>query len=134
MRIKLSQYDDDGGSEPLDDAMAWEENEIFQEEVDERRQDAESNASPFWVTVYFVDRNYGGPEEGGWWYDWYELTKSIPASSEEDGKAKMVELRKEYPFNSNELSSVNGEGTYQIYVESAEEKGDMVSTERPHYE
>lgn len=22
-----------------------------------------------WVNVYLVDRAYGGPEEGGWWYD-----------------------------------------------------------------
>lgn len=24
----------------------------------------------FWtVAIYLVDRSYGGPEEGGWWYD-----------------------------------------------------------------
>lgn len=26
-------------------------------------------AAPFWtVAIYLVDRAYGGPEEGGWWY------------------------------------------------------------------
>jgi hypothetical protein len=25
--------------------------------------------SKFYVNVYEVDRSYGGPEEGGWWYD-----------------------------------------------------------------
>lgn len=22
-----------------------------------------------WLNVYHLDRHYGGPEEGGWWYD-----------------------------------------------------------------
>jgi len=135
MRIKLSQYDEDFGSfEPQDDAVAWEENEIFQENAAERRQEEEEAASPYWVTVYFVDRRYGGAEEGGWWYDWYELEKSVPVATEEEGKAKMNELLVKYPYDADELGSVNGEGTYKIYIESAEEKGDMVSTETPHYE
>jgi hypothetical protein len=24
----------------------------------------------WWVGLYLVDRDYGGPEEGGWWYDY----------------------------------------------------------------
>lgn len=32
-----------------------------------------------YVSAYVVDRQYGGPEEGGWWYDSYEWLKvSIP--------------------------------------------------------
>ena len=31
---------------------------------------------PVFVTVYEISRNYGGPEEGGWWYD-----QKIPQSS-----------------------------------------------------
>jgi len=23
-----------------------------------------------YITVYHVTRHYGGPEEGGWWYNW----------------------------------------------------------------
>lgn len=31
-----------------------------------------------WVSValYTVSRDYGGPEEGGWWYDTFELIES----------------------------------------------------------
>lgn len=30
----------------------------------------EERLAPFWtVAVYLVDKAYGGPEEGGWWYD-----------------------------------------------------------------
>jgi len=34
------------------------------------------------MAVYEVTREYGGPEEGGWWYDWYHFTGSaIPVKS-----------------------------------------------------
>lgn len=26
-----------------------------------------------WLSRYTVEQCYGGPEEGGWWYDWWEL-------------------------------------------------------------
>lgn len=26
-----------------------------------------------WVQVLTISRQYGGPEEGGWWYDWYTV-------------------------------------------------------------
>jgi len=29
------------------------------------------------ITAYEVTRHYGGPEEGGWWYNWYEPIESI---------------------------------------------------------
>ena len=29
-------------------------------------------------TVYAVDRLYGGPEEGGWWYNWYTPLSTFP--------------------------------------------------------
>ena len=28
------------------------------------------------VAVYLQDRSYGGPEEGGWWYDTGELVRT----------------------------------------------------------
>ena len=28
-------------------------------------------------TVYLIDRAYGGPEEGGWWYDTGERVRII---------------------------------------------------------
>lgn len=34
--------------------------------------------SGYW-TVYKLYRNYGGPEEGGWWYDSGVLIAAIPA-------------------------------------------------------
>lgn len=31
------------------------------------------------VTLYSVTRHYGGPEEGGWYYDNYELVEEEPS-------------------------------------------------------
>jgi len=30
------------------------------------------------VAIYFVNRAYGGPDEGGWWYDCGNLIQSVP--------------------------------------------------------
>jgi hypothetical protein len=29
------------------------------------------------ITVYKVTRHCGGPEEGGWWYNWYEPIETV---------------------------------------------------------
>ena len=33
---------------------------------------------PRFVNAYRINRRYGGPEEGGWWYDTGQLLASIP--------------------------------------------------------
>jgi hypothetical protein len=30
------------------------------------------------LTVYSVTRHFGGIEEGGWWFEWFEPIKTIP--------------------------------------------------------
>jgi hypothetical protein len=35
-----------------------------------------------YVNVYLVTRHYGGPQEGGWWYDAGEPLASIPVAAE----------------------------------------------------
>lgn len=37
-----------------------------------------------WVVVYEIDREYGGPEEGGWWYDTGRLVASACLDHEAD--------------------------------------------------
>jgi hypothetical protein len=40
------------------------------DEVIAKAEGRELTASPQWVVaIYLVDRLYGGPEEGGWWYE-----------------------------------------------------------------
>jgi len=33
------------------------------------------------VTMYSITRTYGGPEEGGWYYDRWDVLGSIPVAS-----------------------------------------------------
>jgi hypothetical protein len=34
-----------------------------------------------YINAYMVGREYGGPQEGGWWYDTYEPIASIPVAA-----------------------------------------------------
>ena len=36
------------------------------------------------VAVYELDRRYGGPEEGGWWYDCGQLMRTVKVFKDED--------------------------------------------------
>lgn len=56
-----------------------------------RNADAKGDTAPYfgesaravpgqgWLAVYEVDRAYGGPEEGGWWFDCGRLVACVPA-------------------------------------------------------
>ena len=147
MKIKLSQFDDNFGdfdpSESGDDRNAFEEEQVFQDSVKDHQTDV--NENPLYVTVYSVERRYGGPEEGGWWYDAYYVqpegydgngdsfgSVSFPVNSQEEAEIKKSELEKQYPFDKNELSSVRGRGTYVVMIEDY--KGEHETKGRPHYE
>ena len=88
------------------------------------------------VNVYEVHRCYGGPEEGGWWYDAGHCVRTEivwrPLSS-------MVgrQLEAEYSNEGRrELSSVLSDGRYYVAVDDAppgSEKSAYPST-IPHYE
>jgi hypothetical protein len=41
-----------------------------------------------YINVYEVSSEYGGPEEGGWWYNYYEPIKSIPVRGSKSRKIK----------------------------------------------
>lgn len=41
-------------------------------------EDAEHKPAFYTVAIFLVDRAYGGPEEGGWWYDHGHPAEYIP--------------------------------------------------------
>jgi hypothetical protein len=41
-----------------------------------------------YITVYSVTRHYGGPEEGGWWYDHYSAIKTVNVPKVYQGTSK----------------------------------------------
>ena len=93
----------------------------------------------FYVNVYDVDKAFGGPEEGGWWFTYGTpacgyLTKRFITI--ESALAYQKELREGILAEKNEglheLSSVLCEGVYDAFVEEHEAKA--FPEERPHYE
>ena len=87
-----------------------------------------------YVNVYLVNRHYGGPEEGGWWFEAGEVIDTRNCSSEmECLKLKQELATGEY---SNEgrapLSSMRCAGVYWIRVEA--NIGEDFPEDRPHYE
>lgn len=92
---------------------------------------------PGWVTAYEVDRCYGGPEEGGWWYDTGRVLESVPVDLNDDAAVDgaKVALREKFGpqyQGARHRSSVIGEPNLEIYVEEHAPRD--FPQETPHYE
>ena len=93
----------------------------------------------FFVNTYFMERCYGGPQEGGWWYDCGEPIESINLGicSQEEAE-ELRDERWEIWRKRNEeegrrdISSVLSTGQYQTYIE--DHFAVAFPSERPHYE
>lgn len=83
------------------------------------------------VNVYCITRHYGGPEEGGWWYNLRICACSVPAMDRNDVEAVKAFLRERF-VDEGDINSVLGGEAYDIVAEyGAAESED---TKRPHYE
>ncbi len=83
------------------------------------------------VGVYHVDRCYGGPEEGGWWFDaWQHLASRLVP--ERQWPTMKEELLEEYPDDGRPLYSVLSRGVTEVLLENR--VGQFRTKERPHYE
>ena len=51
----------------------------------------------FYVVAYSIPRHYGGPEEGGWWYDRTSIAGVRSAFTLQGGLHQARELRSEFP-------------------------------------
>lgn len=88
------------------------------------------------LTVYSQTRHYGGPEEGGWWYDWHEPVASVELPQWLDAdevEAKREALLKVYDhLAEGDIGSVLG-GTH-VWVGREDEQYEFQTTRRPRYE
>lgn len=85
-----------------------------------------------WVTAYCVTRHYGGPEEGGWWYDWYESLQAVPVAVS-DIDATITMLRDKYlNIEHGDRFSMLGGAAVSVLVD--DEPCSFETTERPRYE
>jgi hypothetical protein len=128
--------------------MADTEGQDFEYDDDEdarfRLARASIGTSVWSVAVYLLDRAYGGPEEGGWYFDCAQpqLEKWLPVplffySKDEaiEAAGKMQEAL-DAPGGVNEgrrpIDSVLSEGVYRARVERGWPQGWPAQT--PHYE
>lgn len=97
----------------------------------------------FYVTIYLVDRAYGGAEEGGWWYDTGEpVLEPIEGESRQrsfdsldDATAYLKSLNpiiERLNEGRPDISSVLSQGRYHGYLET--HPPESFPGERPHYE
>jgi hypothetical protein len=84
-----------------------------------------------YVNVYDVTRCFGGPEEGGWWYDAGDCILSLECASTEEARFVARRLAAEYPTTGNRYSVLGGDD-YDVLVES--HKGESFPAEVPRYE
>ena len=99
----------------------------------EIHDDGVTYAGPF-VNVYLEDRSYGGPEEGGWWYDHGTPVRSTQIAFDM-GATEDIErewCRAENARRRSDIGSVLSEGRYVVRVECR--PGRAWPEETPHYE
>ena len=86
----------------------------------------------FWVNAYSITRHCGGPEEGGWWYNWYTSLASVPVQGETAAQTEKERLENLFgPGYGNIYSALGGE-KISVYIE--DEARESESRETPRYE
>jgi len=90
---------------------------------------------PFYTNVYLIDKAYGGPEEGGWWYICGEPVESRLAETrdEADQMLDILSVRcKDLNEGCRPISSVLSQGEYAVYLE--DHFACTFPQSRPYYE
>ena len=97
--------------------------------------------SCFYVTLYETNRVYGGPEEGGWWFDTGEplfdshnkCFSTVEETKNYVNSQELIDYLKELNEGRLEIGSVNSDGYFQFYIDD-ESFPKAFPEVRPHYE
>lgn len=108
----------------VDQIEKFKQYEQFLNQEDPNNPEYESNY-PLYVTLYDLSRHLGGSEEGGWWYDSYDMVNGFRVKSyaEAEKAAKIL-------YNSIPRADLDGQPIICLEYK----KGSRVTTERPDYE
>lgn len=113
---------------PADDPANW-----AVKELPSRYRNADGSSAIF-VNVYSVGRSYGGPEEGGWWFDCGTPVESYIVATLPEAHALRDRLTGpdgEYAYT-GKRGSVLGGNDYEVMIET--DPGTDYPSNRPHYE
>ena len=114
----------------------------YDDEPDEEEAEPAKQEAPFFmVSVYLVDRAYGGPEEGGWYYDTGEpvaeegLPLPVVCSTRVEAAERVRIMQAELDRTVNEgrpsTGSVLSVGRYEAHISRGYPKA--YPSERPYY-
>lgn len=87
------------------------------------------------VVLYELDRQYGGAEEGGWWYDAGTVEITVRFHGEHELRiwlAAMWEITRTQVMENRPYTSVAGGLDYEVRLSDG--PGRDYPAERPHYE
>lgn len=125
------------------EAIEAEAIELSEETCSERRRRlraarlaelAQGRVTPFYVAAIGVSRHYGGPEEGGWWYDRTTVEEVRKAWDWRTAMKHVRELREEHTTCPQGRFSVNGGTDMYVQTFRALETLPNENFERPRYE
>ena len=86
----------------------------------------------YMIAAYVVERNYGGPEEGGWWFDSGTLVE-VTACRLQDRMAAIEHMQKKYVRTGKRYSVLGGQD-HDIHVSKNEYPPLSFPANRLHYE
>ena len=92
----------------------------------------EWEGTPKTVCLYNIWQNYGGPEEGGWWYEAGEPLQHHFIFNKKQAIRRCLELAEEFQLESQEaIDDSRGLTAYDIKFRDG--YGEFYPAERPYY-
>lgn len=87
----------------------------------------------YYVNAYLVTREFGGHEEGGWYYDNWKRLDYAEFSDELKAEKCLLDMKEKHKDkNFGDISSVMGGQKVLVYIEDKQYKNE--TTEKPVYE
>lgn len=131
------RFENEVNTKSLDESSAYHKAYEYQEDI--KKSDIRR-----YITAYAVTRHYGGPEEGGWWYNHYEPIESVALPEElhipdisDELEQRLWEMKEELYRKHEEVSEGNIYsvlGGVELSVLSEPVPNSNQTTGRPYYE
>ena len=97
-----------------------------------------SYPSTVFVNIYLIDLGYGGPEEGGWYFQTGEFIdgEAFPEGKKEEieqaTERARIRCNEDNEDRNDDIHSVLSEGRYVVMIQ--QHPGENYPATKPHYE